>query len=365
MSDVFFADLRANSKINWLDKVSRLYDAAGFNELIKPGDLVAVKVHFGEKGNTAYVRPQYVRRLVDRIKEAGGKPFITDGNTLYRGSRSNAVDHLQTAVENGWGYSVVGAPLIIADGLTGKDYLKVPIDGKHFNEVKIGAAAAHANALIAVSHFKGHEVTGFGGVLKNLGMGLGSRSGKQNMHSDILPSVKVEKCLACGLCRDWCPADAIEMEPHAVITEERCLGCGECTVTCPESAIRIQWKTTPNAIQEKIVEYTIGALKGKEKKTGYITFLMDISPECDCCTYNDSPLVGNIGILAGRDPVALDQACVDLVNSQPVLPNSMLGNLVNVTDVFRAVHKDTDWSIQLAYGEQMGLGTRKYNLAKI
>ena len=365
MSKVYFADLRANMKENWLDKISRLYDAAGFNELIKPGDLVALKVHFGEKGNTAYIRPQYVRKLVDRVKEAGGKPFLTDGNTLYRGSRSNAVDHLQTAVENGWGYSVVNAPLVISDGLTGKDYIKVPIQGKHFQEVKIGTAAVHANAIIAISHFKGHEVTGFGGVLKNLGMGFGSRSGKQNMHSDILPAVNSKKCLACGLCSEWCPAEAIDIGEHAVIYEDKCLGCGECTITCPESAIRIQWKTTPDLIQEKIVEYAMGALKGKEDKAGYITFLMDISPECDCCSFNDSPLVANIGILAARDPVALEQACIDLVNQQPILPNSRLGNLTGIQDVFRAVHKDVDWSIQLAYSEKMGLGTRKYELVKL
>ena len=365
MSKVYFADLRANMKENWLDKISRLYDAAGFSEIIKPGDLVALKVHFGEKGNTAYIRPQYVRKLVDRVKEAGGKPFLTDGNTLYRGSRSNAVDHLQTAIENGWGYSVVNAPLVISDGLSGKDYIRIPIHGKHFQEVKIGTAAVHANAIIAVTHFKGHEVTGFGGVLKNLGMGFGSRSGKQNMHSDILPSINNKKCLACGLCSEWCPAQAIDIGDHAVICEDKCLGCGECTVTCPESAIRIQWKTTPDVIQEKIVEYAMGALKGKENKAGYITFLMDISPECDCCSYNDSPLVGNIGILAARDPVALEQACIDLVNQQPVLPNSRLGNVTGVQDIFRAVHKDVDWSIQLTHGEKLGLGTRKYELVKL
>lgn len=365
MSSVFFADLRATSKKNLLDKVDRLFDQAGLNEIIKPKELVALKVHFGERGNMAYIRPQFIRRIVKKVREAGGKPFLTDSNTLYRGSRANAVDHLETALENGFAYAVVNAPLVIADGLTGKDYVSVPINQKHFKEVKIGSAAYHADTLIAITHFKGHEATGFGGTLKNIGMGFGCRSGKQMMHSDILPRVTPEKCLACGRCTEWCPADAISVGDYAIIDEKKCLGCGECTVTCPEAAIEINWKSEPDLIQEKIVEYTLGILQNKKGKAGFITFLTNISPNCDCWPYNDLPIVNDIGILASRDPIAIDQASIDLVNRQQVQPGSCLAEMPLIHDKFRALYQNVDWSIQLAYGEKLGLGSRKYNLIKI
>jgi len=363
-AEVFYADLRAKSGENLLDKVGRLFDRAGFDALIKPNDLVAVKIHFGEKGNTAYIRPQFARKVVDKIKRAGGCPFLTDANTLYVGSRSNALDHLETALENGFAYAAVGAPIIIADGLLGRDSVTVPINRKHFQEAKVASAAYYADALIAITHFKGHEATGFGGVLKNLGMGLGARAAKQAMHSDVLPSVDSEKCVACGRCTRWCPAGAITLEDTAVIDSEKCLGCGECTITCNEGAIAISWKTSPDAIQEKIVEYVDAVLKNKKGKAGFITFLVDISPECDCCTYNDTPIVQNIGILAGTDPIALDQACVDLINALPTLPGCKI-ELPAGADKFRGLYPSIDWKVQLVYGEKIGLGTRNYQLIRV
>ncbi|MDH7480098.1 MAG: DUF362 domain-containing protein [Syntrophomonadaceae bacterium] len=368
-SEVFFTDMRAGSSRSLLDKLEQLYQRAGFDRLINPGELVAVKIHFGERGNLGYIRPQYLRRLVQKIKAGGGKPFLTDANTLYVGSRSNAVDHLQTAIENGFAYAVVEAPLVIADGLNGKDFVNVRIDQKHFSSVKIGSAIHYAQALIAVTHFKGHELTGFGGTLKNLGMGSGSRGGKQAMHSDVQPKIRPEKCLACGTCIEWCPAEAISIQEVdgqelAVINHEKCIGCGECTVTCPVPAIRVSWKTTTQSTQEKIAEYALGVLKPKAQKAGFISFLTDISPDCDCFGWNDAPMVADIGILASLDPVAIDQAAVDLVNRQPRLANSKAAGKIDVLDHFRAAH-DIDWSHQLAYAEQIGLGSRSYKLIQI
>jgi len=362
MSEVYFTSMKINKGQSLLTKVEQLVKKSGILQGIAKNDLVAIKLHFGERGNLAYVRPQYVRRVVDMVKKKGGRPFLTDANTLYVGSRSNAVDHLETAIENGFDYAVVGAPLVIADGLNGKDYVSVPVNLKHFQEVKIGSAAVHADALLAISHFKGHEATGFGGTLKNIGMGLGSRAGKQQQHADVLPRVKEERCVGCGKCSKWCPGAAIIVEGKARIQENLCIGCGECAVTCNYKAIKVGSKTTPDVIQEKIVEYTVGALKGKEGKTGFITFVNNVSPLCDCCSWNDIPIVNDIGILASTDPVAIDQAAVDLVNQAQGNPHSVLGERYQEADKFRAIHPEVDWSVQLAYGEKVGLGSRQYKL---
>ncbi len=368
-SKVYFTDMRATQKMNLLNKVGRLFDEAGLAGIVEPNDLVAIKVHFGEKGNTGYIRPQFIRKIVDEVKKIGGKPFLTDANTLYVGSRSNAVDHLQTAIENGFAYAVVNAPLVIADGLNGKDYIKVPVNLKHCREVKIGSAVVLADALIAITHFKGHEATGFGGVIKNLGMGCGSRAGKQVMHSDMLPQVKEKKCKACGRCREWCPTGAIAVAADlkiAVVDETTCVGCGECTVTCPHGAIGINWRNNQkDGLQEKMVEYTAGVLKNKKGKAGFITFLNNISPDCDCWTFSDAPVVRDIGILASLDPVAIDQASADLVNQEQVLPGSRLEGREDARDKFTALFPDIDWTRQLSYAEEIGLGSRQYEIIKI
>ena len=362
---VYFTDMRARQGLGLLDKVEILFDRAGLPAVISKGDLVAIKLHFGERGNTSYVRPQFVRRVVDKVKALEGKPFLTDANTLYKGSRSNSVDHLHTAIENGFSYGVMGVPLIIADGLTGKEFTKVQVNLKHFDEVKIAAAAAHADAMIAITHFKGHELTGFGGVLKNLGMGLGSRSGKLRMHSDVRPKVEEDKCIACGKCQEWCPAGAITVTKKAAIDSTKCIGCGECTITCQQDAIAINWESATDVIQEKIVEYVMGALKNKKGKCGFITFITQVSPDCDCWGFNDAPVVRDIGILASLDPVAIDQACADLVNQEMVLPGSCLAEQGDVPDKFKALYPMVDWQRQLAYAEEIGLGTRQYELIQV
>ncbi len=339
-SIVYFSDFRATQKNNLFLKLGKLFHKAGLSQVISPGDLVAVKLHFGEKGNTSYIRPQFIRKIIDEIKKLGGKPFLTDANTMYVGSRANAVDHLQTAIENGFDYAVVNAPLIIADGLNGKDYISVPVNLKHCREVKIGSSIVLADTIIAVSHFKGHEATGFGGTLKNIGMGCGSRAGKQVMHSDLLPKVNIKKCRACGRCFDWCPTGAIAVgqEKYAVVNEELCLGCGECTVTCPYGAIGINWINNQKyGLQEKIVEYAFGVLKNKKGKAGYITFLNNITPDCDCFSFSDAPVIRDIGILASTDPVAIDQACFDLVNKEHGLPGSKLEGCGVGSDKFAAL----------------------------
>lgn len=371
-SKVYFTDLSAKGNRSLLDKLERLMERAGFSQLISPQELVAIKIHFGEKGNLAYIRPPYVRRVVEKVKEWGGKPFITDANTLYRGTRANAVDHLETALVNGFDYTVTGAPLIIADGLGGRDYVKVGIDGRHFKEVNIGSAAFHADAMIVMTHFKCHELTGIGGAIKNLGMGLASRSGKQQMHSDVQPRVKEEKCTGCAKCSEWCPVGAITMEERepgekkkSVINREVCYGCGECVVACLFDAIGISWKTTPQSTQEKMAEYALGAVKNKPGKVGYISFVMDISPECDCYGFNDVPITRDVGIFASHDPVALDIACAEAVNRLPAQEGSLIEGLAGGEDKFKAVHPGIEWKYQLIHGQEIGLGSMEYELVKV
>lgn len=362
-SKVFFTDMTTSSRRNLLDKTRETAERAEICSAIEKNDLVAIKVHFGETGNIAFVPSALIRVIVDLVKEKGGKPFLTDANTLYNGKRHNAVDHIEAAIKNGFAQATVGAPVIIADGLIGADYVNVPVEGKHFESVKISSAVHYANAIIAISHVKGHEVFGFGGAMKNLGMGCGSPAGKQAMHSDLVPCVNQEKCTACGRCIERCPENAIVRveDDKAFINEEDCVGCGECVAFCPVQAIPINWKTDLNVIQEKTAEYACGAVKPKNGKSGFINFIMNVSPDCDCYSWNDLPIVPNLGILGSKDPVAIDQASLDLVNDAPVLPNSVIGEMENVQDKFKAVNKK-ETSYILTHGEFMGMGKRKYEL---
>ncbi|MBI0583671.1 MAG: DUF362 domain-containing protein [Methanomassiliicoccus sp.] len=367
MSDVYFADLRADrASKNVPNKIQKLFRRAGLGSTFSKGDLVAVKTHFGEEGNTAYLRPELVSNVVDLVSRGGGKPFLTDCSTLYKGMRTNAVDHLLVAARHGFTYPVVNAPIVMADGLKGTDDVEIPVDLKHCRTVKIGAAAAHADSLMVVSHFKGHGLTGFGGALKNLGMGLGSRRGKMEMHALVRAKVVEERCKGCGRCVEQCPADAIEMiERKAMVDPEKCIGCGECNIICQNQGIDLGDWNNYIAVQERIVEYCYGILKDKKDRAGYMTFVLDVTPLCDCYDFNDAPIVPNIGILASRDIVAIDQAAADLVNAAPGLHGSALKNgLAPGDDKLRQI-VDADWTAQLRYAEELGLGERSYDLIRV
>jgi uncharacterized Fe-S center protein len=361
---VYFLDLKTSPKENRLARIGRLLDRVPFSKPLAKKNLVAVKIHFGEKGNTAYVKPIYVRPIIDKIRDWGGKPFLTDANTLYVGTRSESVSHLQTALENGFSFTTVGAPLVIADGLKGKSTIRVPVNKKNFKTVSIAADIVDADALVGVAHFKGHELSGFGGTLKNLGMGCASREGKLSQHSNIAPKVTRKKCLGCGECTIHCAQGAIELQDEkSIINPEKCVGCGECILICPSGAIQIQWNESVPVFQQKMAEYALGVLKGKEGRSLFLNFLTDISPACDCYGHSDRPIVHDIGILASNDPVAIDQASVDLVNNQPGNKDSALTkNYKPGEDKFRGVYPKIDWEIQLQYAEEIGLGTRKYEL---
>jgi len=341
-------------------KTQRLFRAAGLHKCVSRNDLVAIKLHWGEVGNLAYLAPPLVRAVVDQVKDCGGKPFLTDANTLYRGGRRNAVDNILTAVQNGFALETVGAPVIVSDGLKGMDYAEVKGPGPHFETLKISSAVYHADAMIVLTHFKGHLLMGFGGAVKNLGMGCASPAGKQAMHSDLRPTVKRSLCTGCGTCLRYCPASAIRMTPEkkAAIRKNRCIGCGECTAVCPEGAIPIRWKSDQTTVQEKTAEYALAALHGKEGKCGFINFLNNLSPDCDCFSWNDTPIAPDVGILAALDPVAIDQASVELVNRAPGLPGSQLDDVKSKDKIRRVT--GVDWQATLSHGEKIGLGSRKW-----
>ncbi len=371
-STVYFGDMRTTKNISMPEKLERICRGLKVFQNIKKGELVAITLHFGERGNTGFVRPLYIRRIVNLVREAGGKPFLTDANTLYRGMRSNAVDHINLAMEHGFSYATINAPIIIADGLRGKDYVEVQIDGKHFKKVKIGSAAYHADSLISVAHVKGHVLFGFGGAMKNIGMGLGARSGKQMMHADMKPDIIAKKCVGCGLCVKWCPTSSLSLQelpdrkkPLSVLNEATCIGCGECVVTCLSDAIKISWAGAPEAVQERTVEFAWAIAKDKKEKIGAVNFLMDISPDCDCLGRTDASIVSDIGILASDDVVAVDRASIDLINRQPsllntIIPESKLGE----SDKFAVIH-GVDWTPQFAHAERLGLGSPAYDLKTI
>ncbi len=364
--EIFFADLRTHHRRTLFDKIDELLRRVGVDRCVRAGDLVAVKLHFGERGNASFLRPVFVRRVVDLLRELGAKPFLTDTNTLYRGSRTDAVSHLETALLHGFSYATVGAPLVIAGGLRGNTGLKIPVSGKHFREASVAAEIVHADALVVLSHFKGHDVAGFGGAVKNLGMGCATREGKLAQHSDVSPKVKAKRCVACGECVKWCSHAAITVDKKAQICSDRCVGCGECILTCPTGAIQVRWTEGPLTMQEKMAEYALAALHGKQDRAVFLSFLTQVSPACDCHGHNDVAIVPDVGLIAGRDPVAIDQASVDLVNACPGREGSALRcNHEPGGDKFRGVYPQIDWSVQLAHAERIGLGTRRYRLTRL
>ena len=366
-SAVYFASSRARSpNENKLNRIQSLFEAAGFEGTIWKGDLTALKVHFGEVGNDSYINPVLIRPIADKVKALGARPFLTDTNTLYGGSRSNSVDHLHTAIAHGFGCEVTGSPIIIADGLKSDYYHDVTIGQKHFSRVKIAGEVFNADSMIVLSHFKAHLPAGFGGAIKNLGMGCAPAAGKAEQHS-TKPIFNAELCSGCAACAESCPNTAIAVgKKISSINYEVCTGCGKCLRVCQTHAIDFNWFVDVHPFMERIAEYALGAVSGKEGRVGFFNFLINITPDCDCVPWSDAPLVADIGILASKDPVALDQASFDLVNRQAGLENSLLSkNREPGKDKFRGVWESTLGNIQIDYGAEIGLGNKDYRLIEV
>lgn len=360
-SKVYFTDFRVKNK-SILENLSRLMKISGMEDIDFRNRYTAVKMHFGEPGNLAFLRPNYAKTVCDFIKERGGKPFLTDCNTLYVGGRKNALDHLDSAYSNGFNPFQTGVHTIIADGIKGTDEAYIPVrNGVYVKDAKIGRAIADADIIISLNHFKGHEATGFGGALKNLGMGCGSRAGKMEMHSAGKPLVDEKRCVACRICTTVCAQEAISFDNgKASIDTEKCAGCGRCIGICPQDAICARGDEKNEILGCKIAEYALAVVEGKP--SFHISLVCDVSPNCDCHSENDAPIVPDIGIFASADPVALDVACADAVNREAPVSASMLGNKKHTGDHFGDLHPSTDWRAETAHAEKLGLGHTEYEL---
>lgn len=363
MSDVFFTDMRTVHGLSQPQKLYRLIDKAGLGSIDMNNKFVAIKMHFGEPGNVAYLRPNWAKVVADYVRAHGGKPFLTDCNTLYVGRRKDALEHLEAAQENGFSPLTTGCQVIIADGLRGTDEAHVAIDGEYVHDAKIGKALYDADIIISLAHFKGHEQAGFGGAMKNLGMGGGSRAGKKEMHADGKPAVNESKCIGCGACHKICAHDAPTIENRKMhIDTNKCVGCGRCIAVCPMDAIEGVYDPNGHLLNCKMAEYAKAVVQGRP--SFHISLAMDISPNCDCHAENDVPVIPNVGMFASFDPVALDEACAEMCSRMPRNPNAAFED-ASSDDLFHAVHTVTHWQDQTEHGEKIGLGSREYKLIEI
>ena len=364
-STVYFSDMRCPAGVSLLEKFDRLICKAGISEIDFQNQFTAIKIHFGEPGNLSFLRPNFAKTVVDRIKKLGGKPFLTDCGTLYTGRRNNALLHLDAAMENGFSPLSTGCQIIIGDGLKGTDDIEVPIPGgQYLQTASIGRTIMDADIIVSLNHFKGHEAVGFGGALKNLGMGCGSRAGKMIMHNDGKPHVSKKLCTGCRLCTKACAHSAIAFNDNkAYIDEEKCVGCGRCIGACNFDAIFTDYSTANDMLSYKIVEYTKAVLYGKPHF--HISVVNQVSPYCDCHEENDAAIIPDIGMFASFDPVALDKACIDAVNAAPPLAGTVMDDVKIKNDHFTGIHPTTDWREQIKHAVKIGLGNDEYELVKV
>ncbi|MDR1954552.1 MAG: DUF362 domain-containing protein [Candidatus Methanoplasma sp.] len=365
-SEVYFTSMHTELQDGLLDKFRRLMDAAGIGSIDMQKKFVAIKTHFGELGNLAFLRPNYSKVIADKISQMEGIPFLTDCSTLYVGKRKNAVEHLCTASLNGFNSVSAGCQIIIGDGLKGTNDIEIPFKGDHITTAKIGREIYDSDIMITLNHFKCHELMGFGGAVKNIGMGCASKRGKMELHSSGKPIVKEKRCRGCGRCLDICAHSAITVAEKAAIDHNICAGCGRCIGLCPFDAIAASMDEAAEVICRKVVEYAAAVLAGKP--SFHMSVIADVSPFCDCHKENDLPIIPNVGMLASFDPVALDKACVDLSQKQPMIAGSRLytnSNGIKPDDIFKCTHPDTRWQATFEHAIKMKLGSSRYELIEI
>lgn len=369
-STVYFTDFRCKVGTSQLDKLKKLCIAAGIHDIDMNGKFVAIKMHFGELGNISYLRPNYAKAVADVVKELGGKPFLTDCNTMYPGSRKNALEHLECAWENGFTPLSVGCPILIGDGLKGTDDIDVPVNGgEYVKNAKIGRAVMDADVFISLTHFKGHEMTGFGGAIKNIGMGCGSRAGKTEQHCSGKPHIEEPMCRGCRKCQKECANGGLifdEASRKMHVDQEHCVGCGRCLGACNFDAIVFDSDDAVELLNYRMAEYAKAVVDGRP--CFHISLVVDVSPNCDCHGENDAPILPNLGMFASFDPLALDQACADACLAADPMPGSQLSDHLadphfhDHHDHFKNSTPESEWKSCLEHAEKIGLGSRDYEL---
>ncbi len=334
-------------------KIGLLWEKAGLDGCFRRNDLAALKLHVGEPGKSTYVSPDIAAALVRRMEDAGARPFLTDSAVLYKSPRNNGPGHTMVAAAHGFTTDRVGAPFLPADGLDGSDEHELPVEGKHFQSVSIAAAIVQARSMIVLSHATGHLGTGFGGALKNVGMGCGSKKAKMRQHFGQQPSIDEELCSGCGECAEWCPENAITVEGTAAIDKELCIGCGACIARCLDDAVSFDWTISGRELQERIVEHAAAVAFSKAGRIGYVTVAMNITKDCDCLDKVQEPLCEDIGILASFDPVAIDDAALRLFRGRTGKTLESLS------------YPNHDGTIQIDYAERLGLGHKDADIITV
>ncbi|MFA5143450.1 MAG: DUF362 domain-containing protein [Candidatus Omnitrophota bacterium] len=335
-------------------KLSELVDKSRIFDVLRKKDTTAVKMHFGEEGNTGHVRCEYAGLVCRKIIDSGAKPFLTDTNTLYRGRRTTSADHIKLALEHGFTKKACSADVVVPDDTKKENVSDVRIDGAFFKTVRVASIFLKADSIVGLAHFKGHIMTGFGGALKNIGMGCAAREGKLAQHSEATPIVNAARCEGCMACVRACPADAIRPEGRRIIIDPaKCIGCATCIAACVRGAIDVDWESGGANIQEKMIEYAAAVLLKKKGKAAFINFATKITKECDCLAKDDPRIIPDIGIFASTDPVSADKACYDAC--------------INAAgkDIFQAAHPARDGMKQLKYAQALGLGGLDYELIEL
>lgn len=362
MAEVYFFDYSKEESI--LRGIATLFTQSALVKVIPQEGSVAMKLHMGELGNITYIRPIFARRVADLIKRAGGKPFVTDTISLYPGARNTPDRYLATAASNGFTEASIGAPIVIADGEGDEGVavpVKSPVEGCELKETRVASKIYHADSLVVLSHFKGHAQTGFGGAIKNLAMGCVTKETKGALHSVNTPMLDESQCDGCGICVETCPTQALSLENGKLERDLKlCQGCSTCLFSCPAAAL--YWpQGSKEQLQVNMAHAASAVLENFKEKVGFINFLQDVTPHCDCASPSGRPIVQDVGILASLDPVAIDKASLDLIDQAPVILSPAPAS---PPDLLGRMH-GTDSLVQLKTAERLGLGSLEYRLVTL